>query len=359
MPSSDDVAMLIAKLADSDFHVRRDAASQLRDIGQPALPKLKEAAQGKDPEIRARAGELVHILEYQPVPGRPRHYGHIRQHSSSSTHTLDGHQSIEINDEGRKILITNDEDGIKMTVSGEINGQPATRTYSARTPEQLRNDNPEAFTLYQRYAQGGGDDDFDGAIGNIFLQGNGNVVILPGRFQVVPVIVPPIGGEDLIGLRNQVDRDMDKANLPPLLRAKVRGAIDHVEQVSNQNVLIGPGNQQDDQIARYENACDDLRKVLSDNHLPDPGDALPPPKSARLGIQIEPDPLSGTLTVTHVLPNSRAARIGLRDNDVICKINDKEIGNIKDLRSVITENTKGLVVNVTRDGKDVELKEPK
>ena len=355
-PASDDVAGLISKLSSPDFRIRRDASSQLRDMGTAALPKLREASQAKDPEIRARANELVHVLEYQPVPGPLTRASYLRQRRVTYR-IINGKQWSEVDDQGRKIAIVEDEDGIKMTVSGEISGQPATRTYTARTAEQLRSDNAEAFALYQRYAHRGGDDDFDGAMGNAILQGNGNFLIIP-RFQPVPMI-PRHVGEDLTGLRNNLDQEMDNANLPPARRRDVHDAVDRVEQTNNQNLIAIPGNQQDEQIARYEKACDDLRKTLAGNHLPDPGDALPPPKSARLGVQIEPDPFSGSLTVTHVLPQSRASHIGLQDNDIIRKINGKDVEDVKDLRRLVTETTKGLTVELTRNGKDLKLEEPK
>lgn len=356
-PASDDVAGLISKLSSPDFRIRRDASSQLRDLGTAALPKLREASQAKDPEIRARANELVHVLEYQPVPGPLGQASRLRQRRVTYR-IINGRQSVDVDDDGRKIAIAEGEDGIKMTVSGETNGQAATRTYTARTPEQLRTDNPEAFDLYQRYAHRGGDDDFDGAMGNAILQGNGNVLIMP-RFQPVPMIPRRGVGEDLTGLRNNLDQEMDNAKLPPARRRDVRDAIDRVELTNHQNLNVAPGDQQDEQIARYEKACDDLRKTLADNHLPDPGDALPPPKSARLGVQIEPDPISGSLTVTHVLPQSRASHIGIQDNDIIRKINGKDVEDVKDLRRLVTETTKGLTLELTRNGKDLKLEEPK
>lgn len=354
--SSDEVAGLIAKLADPDFRVRRDASSQLHDMGTSALPKLREAAQDKNPEIRARASELVRVLEYQPLPGRPIHAGGLRQRRISYRIT-NGKRTVEVDDEGRNISISEDDDGIKMTVSGETNGQPATRTYTAQTPEQLRNQNAEAFALYQRYAHGGGED-FDGAMGNVILQGNGNVVFVP-RFQPAPIPMPRGAGDDLDGLQDSIDREMDKAKLPPPKRAAVQSAIDRVEHARDQTLLTPPGEQEDEEITRYEKACDDLRKTLADNHLPDPGDALPPPKSARLGVQIQQDPLSGTLTVTHILSHSRAERIGLQDDDVIRRINAKDVEDVKDLRRLISENTKPLVLDITRKGKEMKLQESK
>lgn len=354
-PASDEIGDLINRLADPDFHVRRDASTRLREMGPAALPRLKEAAQGRNPEIRARAGEIVHVLEYQPVPGRPAHHGYVRQRQVSFR-IINGHKSIEVDDEGRKISISDDENGIKMTVSGETDGQPVTRTYTARTPQQLQADNAEAFAVYQRYARGAGQD-VESGINNVLIQPNGNIVVIP-RFQQPAVFIPQ-GGDDLNGLRRKLDDEMDKARTPPLQRAKVHGAIDRVEQTRDLNPAAAPLDQEDERIARYDKVCDELRKTLADNQLSDPGDALPPPKSARLGVNVQQEPLSGTVTVTHVLAHSRAEKLGLQDDDIVRKINGQPVADVKDLRRFVTDHAKGLVVDVTRDGREVKLEEPK
>jgi hypothetical protein len=355
--SSDGLPALIARLSDPDFQVRREAATRLREMGPAALPALKEAAQGKDPEVRARAGEIVHVLEYQPVPGRPMHARYLRQRKST-TRIIDGRKSIDVDDEGRKITITEDDDGIKMTVVGETNGKPVTRTYTARNPEQLRSDNPEAFAVYQRCSgESGGVEDAAAIQGNVIVQ-QGNVIVLR-QFQPAPVFFPR-GGDDLNGLRDQLDQAMDKAKLPPLVRARVHNAVDRVEQTQGFNQVVGPAAEAvDDQVAQYDKACDDLRKIVADNHLPDPGDALPPPKSSRLGVNVQPDPRSGSIVVKHVLPQSRADRIGLQDDDLVRKINGQDVQDVKDLRRLVTDHPKGLVVDVTRDGREMRLEEPK
>jgi hypothetical protein len=353
-PAPDEVGDLINKLADPDFRVRRDASTRLKEMGPSALPKLKQAAQGRDPEIRARAGEIVHVLEYQPVPGRPAHHGYTHQRQVS-VRVINDRKSIEVDDEGRKISISDDENGIKMTVSGETDGEPVTRTYTARTPEQLQAENAEAFSVYQRYARAGGQD-IEGGINNVFVQPNGNIIVIP-RFQQAPFLLQ--GGDDLNGLRNKLDGEMEKAKIPPLQRAKVRGAIDRVEQTRDLNPVAAPLDQEDDRIARYDKACDELRKLLADNKLSDPGEALPPPKSARLGVNVQQEPLSGTVTVTHVLPHSRAEKLGLQDDDIVRKINGQAVSDVKDLRRLVTDHAKGLVVDVTRDGREVKLEEPK
>lgn len=353
--SSDDTSALIAKLADPDFRVRRDAASRLREMGAAALPALKTAAQGKDPEVRARSGQIVHILEYQPVPGRPTHARYLRQRGIT-TRIVDGRKSIDVDDEGRKITITEDDDGIKMTVAGETNGKAVTRTYTARNPDQLRTENPEAFAVYQRFCAQGGGEDVNAIAGNVVVQ-QGNVIVLQ-RFQPAPFILPQ-GADDLNSLRDRLDKEMDKANLPPLQRARVHNAVDRVEQTQGFNGLVAPPDAVDEQVAQYDKACDDLRKVLSDNHLPDLGDALPPPKSSRLGVNVQPDPFSGAIVIRHVLPQSRADHIGLQDDDLLRKINGQDVQDVKELRRLVTDHPKGLVVDITRDGREMRLEEPK
>lgn len=355
-PAAGDVSGLIAKLADPDFHVRRDAATRLRELGPAALPELKEALQGKNPEIRARAGEIVHVLEYQPIPGRPVHRGYVRRRQVN-LRIVNGRQSVDVDDEGRKISITEaDDGGIEMTVTGETDGKPATQTYKARTPEQLRGDNPEAYAIYQRYAHAAGPD-FDNVAGNVFVQPNGNVLIAR-RFQPATFVIPQ-GGDDLNGLRRRADDQMDKAKLSPVQRARVESAIDRVEQTRQFDPVAAPIDPEDNNIRRYNRACDELRRTLADLKLDDPGERLPPPKSARLDVSVREDPVAGTVTVVRVLPHSRADNVGLQDDDVIRKINGAKVSGVKELRRLVTENARGLVVEVTRDGRDVKLEEPK
>jgi hypothetical protein len=351
---AEDVAGLVAQLGDPDFRVRRDASARLRDLGPSALPELRQAAQDKNPEVRARASQIVRVLEYHPVPGRPRTHGFARQRRVSFRQE-NGRRTVDVDDYGRRIQITEGNDGIVMTITGETDGRPDTQTYRARTPEQLQADNAEAFVVYQRYAQAGGAEG-DGAFqGNIILQRNGQLLVVP-QFQPAPMIVPQ-AGDDLAGLRERLDDAMNKSNLPPVQRARVHNALDRIQQSRGFDPAAAPLDGEDDLIARYDKACDDLRKLAKDLRLPDPGEALPPPKSARLGVNVAPEPLAGAIVVSHVLPRSRAERIGLQADDVIHKVNGKPVADVKELRRLVTENPKGLVVDVTRDGRDVKLEE--
>lgn len=358
-PAVDDVAGLIAQLGDPDFRVRRDATVKLRERGPAVLPELRQASEDKNPEIRARAAQIVRVLEYHPIPGRPALHGGFARQRRVSFRIDNGRKSVDVDDFGRRIQITEGDDGIEMTVTGETDGRPDTQTYRARNAEQLRAENPDAFTVYQRYAQAGGVDP-DGGFGfqgNVILQGNGNMILIPRFQQPAAVFTPHIGGDDLAGLRLRLDDEMNKSNLPPVQKERVHNAIDRVAQAGGIDPAAAPLDGEDERIAHYDKACDDLRAVLKNLNLPDPGQALPPPRSARLGVNVTPDPLSGSIIVAHVLPHSRAERIGLQDDDVIRKINGKPVPDVKDLRRLVTENPEGLVVQVTRDGRDVKLEE--
>lgn len=352
-PATDEIDSLIAKLGDADFHVRRDASNRLRQLGAPALPALKRAAEDKNPEVRSRAAQIVHALEYHHVPGRPLHQNRSRARSINMR-IINGQRAIDVNDEGRQIKIIQDGDGIEMTVTGELEGHPAIESYKAATPDELKSENPEAYALYERFARGiGSDFNGIGMPGNIILQGQGNLVLIP-PMQPMPLL--RAGGDDLGAVRDRLEQQMQNAKLPPDQKQRVHDAIDKVAQSMNLDVAA-PGDPADERIGRYDKACDALRKTLSDLNLPDPGDALPPPKGARLGISVQPDFATGGVGISHVVPNSRADRIGLQSDDVIRKINGKDVGDVKELRRLVTEHAKGLTLDITRDGREMKLEE--
>jgi hypothetical protein len=58
------VADLVKQLGDAQFATREAANKALVDLGAPALPELRKAADtSDDPEVRARAGRLVAVIE--------------------------------------------------------------------------------------------------------------------------------------------------------------------------------------------------------------------------------------------------------------------------------------------------------
>src|SRR5690348_2326917 len=67
-----EVPSLIAELGHCDYQVRNDASARLRKIGKPALPALRQAAAGPDPEVRQRCVRLIRRIENPGLIPGPR-----------------------------------------------------------------------------------------------------------------------------------------------------------------------------------------------------------------------------------------------------------------------------------------------
>jgi hypothetical protein len=171
------VRALIIKLGDDDPAVRDDATKKLSDLGKAAVPALREAAQGDDPEARSRAKNLLQHIERHLPPPAPRPNGMGRSQSMRMSMNQ-GVRTIDVNDNGRKVHIVSKADGqIEMSVTGIEDGKEATETYHAKDADELKKDNPEAFAIYDQWA---------GANGAMAVRGHGqfggqiHVQIMPG-----------------------------------------------------------------------------------------------------------------------------------------------------------------------------------
>jgi len=69
-PTDKQIVELITKLGDARFKVRDEACKKLIEIGKPALPLLKKAAESEEVEIRLRASRIIKIIEAQPSQSR-------------------------------------------------------------------------------------------------------------------------------------------------------------------------------------------------------------------------------------------------------------------------------------------------
>lgn len=347
-PVDPDIAALIAKLGSPDYRVRRGASLVLKKYGPLALPALREAQNSPDPEIRLRSTQILHLLERRPLPGRPPG----RRASSVTIVMRNGRRTLEINDGGREIRVARGSNGITMTVSGMVDGRPATETYRARDADDLRIRHPDAFALYQRWNGGALE---DAAIDPFMVRGNMLIPPIgplgPGQLILPPQVMP--GGDDLFALRLKLKREMARANLTADQRQHLTVALDRLDAAHRLDADDDP----DRHIAKYNAASDALRQAIQDAHLGDPGDALPPPASARLGISAPGDDAEGGVRISHVMPHSRAERAGLQIDDLIRAVNGHPVRSVKDLRQLVTENPKGVVFEIVRDGEDLKLRE--
>ncbi len=62
------IAELVQQLSSDDFETREKASAELKKIGAPAIPALREASKSKDPETRMRAETILEALKKKPAP---------------------------------------------------------------------------------------------------------------------------------------------------------------------------------------------------------------------------------------------------------------------------------------------------
>jgi hypothetical protein len=394
-------AALVKQLGDPDFKVREAAAKRLKDLGRDALPALTEAlAQGKDPEVCSRADALMRRIQRPAIPGDwlgaagPRGLGGggfdgaaglaLRGFAATQVRTsiVNGRRVVEVNaGPQRRLTISEGPTGIDMTVTGFEDGEPVTARFRARSVEELQENDPDAFAIYQQWA------------------GNGRAGVMRGRRLLVPDVpmplpvpmqvpqLPPraqfragvgVGGmpmpvpllrqpaDDLAGLTDRVEQQMRQSNVPDEQQRAVRDLLGELQKMQLEGRAAQPA-EVDRQVQRYNALSDALRDKLSALKLPDPGDSLPPPAKSRLGISgaapgvdalIAPgNAAAGGVLVNRVQADSRGARLGLLEGDLIQTLNGKPVPNVLALRRMVTEAKEPLVLQVTRDGKPLVLKE--
>jgi hypothetical protein len=246
---------------------------------------------------------------------------------------------ISVTDGGREVEIREGPEGITMTVAGLVDGQPGSEEYTAGTADQLREDNPEAYALYERWTGAAGQ--------NVFVRGGGGVRIVGGgRIQINGggLLIQQLPDE-IDQLRARLDKQMTEGKLKEADRDAVNKGLEKLAE-ARMDLVAG--------MDKYSDKCDEFRKTLEQYKL-DPGDLLPPPAKTRLGVSIAAT--DGRLLVQKIGENSRAARLGLQPGDVIRKVDGKDVESVGDLRKLVGAKEKGLVLEVTRAGDDVKLTE--
>jgi hypothetical protein len=333
--SAAEIQALIDQLGNDDYKTRDAAAMKLKAIGMPALPALREALNSPDAEVVTRAQNLIKRIEVRPVPGPDPHGPNGGVHASRIRLSVqDGNRVFDVTDSGRDVRIVQEPGGgITMSVTGLVDGKRVTEEYSAADAEELKRENPEAFALYEQWTGGAMGLRFGGR-----MQFRGGIQIAPFPVQPMPVLP-----DEMELLRARLDKQMRENKVKEAERTEVNAAVEKLAEVR------ATGGME-----KYTEQCDELRKTLEQYKL-DPGELLPPPAKARLGVSVSAE--EGRLFVQKVGEKSRAERVGLKAGDQIRKVDGKEIGTVAELRKLVTENQKKLTVDVTRDGEDVKLEE--
>ena len=81
------IPTLVSQLGDDSFQIRDRAMQELWSRGTPALPALRTAAGGKDPEVTSRASELVLYISTGVLPDTPEEIKKLVIQFSGSTLT--------------------------------------------------------------------------------------------------------------------------------------------------------------------------------------------------------------------------------------------------------------------------------
>ncbi len=238
-------------------------------------------------------------------------------------------------------------------------GKQVTEEYKAASPEELKKENPEAYAIYQRWGGGAGPGWVIGGQGQLIVRGGGQVIVNNGNLNLNGLI-QRANEDEVANLRKKLTDEMAQANLPD---AKQQQVLDQLDQLDNLKRVDPDATAEEEQqrITKFMDQSDSLRKKIDELKLSDPGDALPPPAKARLGVSlVAPDDFNGDaagLKVAKVLPDSRAAKLGLQEDDVIEKVNGQPIRSVKDLRQAAMNAKKALTLDIERAGEKIKLEE--
>lgn len=365
-----DVASLVRQLGDADFRHREAAAQHLKEIGTPAVPALREALADADPEVCSRADSLLRQIERPRIPaGWFHNFVNWRRRESVINDT----RAVEVTQGSRRVVVSEGPQGIEMTVTGDEEGESVDVTVRAPSVDGLRRDHPDAHALYKRVA---------GARTNLNLRGRRLLMPpmpvpmplgpalpmppLPRRpgahlLPLAPGGVPRPPADDLLEFEVRLRRQMRTAAVNEAEQTAVLDALRLLRNIQERGRAALPDDF-DAQVRKYNALSDALRQKMDDLKLPDPGDALPPPARARLGIglappSVEPDANDGGVTVTMVLPGSRGEQLGLRPGDVIQRVNGKPVNDAAMLRRVLTDTQDPLVIDIVRLAEPTTLRE--
>lgn len=345
-----EIKKLIEQLSDEDFRVREGAFERLKQIGAPALPALEAAREGQDAEAASRADALIRLADRRSTLfGRtrnpdPRGIAGHRVHVS----VINGMRVTEVFEGDQRIRISESPNEVHLSITAIEEGRQVTEQVRARDTAELQEKNPDAYAVYERWSG----------------RGHGPVGLVPGGRRLPagirgPIIIRqaplalPNPADDLITLRRDVRRQMIDANVPADRQREVLRRIDDLQAM--QDDIPPDGAEGDARMRAYNAKSDELRTLLAELKLPDPGEALPPPAKSRLGISLKPQ--GGAIVVSRVLEGSRAAKMGIEADDVILRVNNKIVKDAKDLRRIVTDALEPLVIEGLREGKALKLEE--
>lgn len=306
-----EVPALIRQLGDDDFQKREAASQSLRQIGKDALPALRQAQTDPNPEVQSRADSLIKEIEEPPAPKPLRDDGmlvfpggNVRMQLQMGVNGMaGGNRTMMVVENGKRTSIVENADGIKMTLTEpDKDGKPVERTVEAKNADELKKLDPDAWATYDR------------------LMGQN-----AGRMMDFQLGVPEFRldlGDDIQKRLAEVDRQLAQQmkQLQVMRGARLGG-------LRMKGFDLTTGTEIDALGGTFEEADGALR--------------------AQLGASV---------VVTSVNAESRAEKIGLKENDLIQKVNDKPVATPDDIEQAL-DGVEHVTMTILRAGKPMVLTE--
>lgn len=297
----DRINKLVEELGANEYAARQKATEELRKIGADAEPALRKALEDKDAERAHRARQLLEEIEKKPAPRAAEKPG-----EPTTPRQRSGGFSLHTRDSARGLTFQMHPDGkVELTVpeDDKDTGKKVYKTYKADSMEDFKQKFPEVAKQH-------------------------NVE----RFGPVFRVLPDFGGRGdlekwMEDLRNRFDQDLFK----------------------NWNDL--------DKL--FEDFRFRMRSPREPQEAPTPGRAE---GGGEFGVRVESvsEALAAQLDlkagegahVTEVKPGSLAEKAGLKQHDVVLKLNGAAVADKWEFRKSIKELLgQGFELEILRAGK--------
>jgi hypothetical protein len=345
--TADRIDQLVQELGNEEFSKREQAHAQLRAMGARAQHALTRGAESENPEIRDRCRSLLDQLaglELADSNTAPQRRATVRGLNVGPVGIAGnlrvqmvgpggGRQAVR-EENGRAVTLVEDAEGITLTIREERDGKQVEETFKAKTPEELKHKNAEA---YQEYEQFGPAPIPRGLVGKgIAVDGDMRAIILDNHLL------------DLQRAQRQAEAMAD--NILKQLDGDMRALQERV---------IGPGLIEQDIVRRLMDEMERmgaLRPMRERMIEPLPGNR----PDRGLGVLVnEPDEvlqahLGKGLVVERVMPGSAAEKAGIQRFDFIKRVNDREIANVTELREAIELEGK-ITLELIRKGEKLTV----
>jgi hypothetical protein len=173
-PAADEAAIraFIKQLGDNEWKTREAAANKLKEIGEPALPLLKELLESKDLDLKSRAEELVKTIEgaspikHEVKIAAPQGFPKqdvvfespdgvaITVGNEGKTNTISVISEMEFKEAGREYWLMRNYDGKTATITIEVtetkDGKEDTQTHKFESEVELEKKSPDLAKLYKK-----------------------------------------------------------------------------------------------------------------------------------------------------------------------------------------------------------------